>query len=160
MDTPALFLTNLAKVVSTMNLYKAGHPARERAIDSAYEHLVDLQEETPRAVFTFLADEIVFGARPLRELGKWGWRLFARKGQRNIAVGAVARKLATQAWHLLSGNKPELLEPTKSRQTKLTKLTVMLGKALRTEMQLPPTISDCIAYFDNQILKSKKHLQP
>jgi transposase len=93
------------------------------------------------------------------ELGKWGWRLFARKGNRNIAVGAVARKLATQAWHLLSGNTPELLEPSKSRQTKLTKLTVMLGKALRTEMQLPPTISDCIVYFDNQILESKKHLQ-
>jgi hypothetical protein len=64
MDAPALFLTNLAKVVSTMNLYKPGHPARERAIDDAYKHLVDLQEDTPHAVFTFLADEIVFGSRP------------------------------------------------------------------------------------------------
>ena len=82
MDTPALFLTNLAKVVSTMNLYKPGHPARERAIDSAYQHLVDLQEETPRAVFTFLADEIVFGSRPLRELGNWGWA--TRLGQVGI----------------------------------------------------------------------------
>ena len=73
MDTPAMFLTHLAKVVSTMNLYKDGHPARERAIDGAYQQLVDLQAESPRAVFTFLADEIVFGSRPLRELGAWGW---------------------------------------------------------------------------------------
>ncbi len=73
MDAPALFLTHFAKVVSTMNLYKHGHPAREHAIDGAYQHLVDLQAESPRAVFTFLADEIVFGSRPLRELGGWGW---------------------------------------------------------------------------------------
>ncbi len=82
MDAPALFLTHLAKVVSTMNLYEDGHPARERAIDGAYGHLVDLQEESPRAAFTFLADEIVFGARPLRELGNWGWA--TRLGQVGI----------------------------------------------------------------------------
>ncbi|MES2570179.1 MAG: hypothetical protein V4710_09015 [Verrucomicrobiota bacterium] len=29
-------------------------------------------------------------------LGKWGWKLFARKGARNIAVAAVARKLVVQ----------------------------------------------------------------
>ena len=73
MDTPALFLINFAKVVSTMNLYEHGHPARERAIDDAYKHLVDLQEESPHAVFTFLADEVVFGAHPLPELASWGW---------------------------------------------------------------------------------------
>ena len=93
------------------------------------------------------------------ELGKWGWRLFARKGHRNIAVGAIARKLATQAWHLLRGNKPELLEPSKSRHTKLRTLTVLLGKALRTEMQLPPTIAECITHFDQKIANSKKLLK-
>ncbi|MCK9588556.1 MAG: transposase [Terrimicrobiaceae bacterium] len=39
-------------------------------------------------------------------LGKWGWNLFARKGNRNTAVAAVARKLLVQVWHLLSGNPP------------------------------------------------------
>ena len=29
-------------------------------------------------------------------LGKWGWKLFARKGNRNVAVTAVARKLVVQ----------------------------------------------------------------
>jgi len=39
--------------------------------------MVDLQAESPQLVFTFLADEIVFGARPLRDLGQgdWGTRL-------------------------------------------------------------------------------------
>ena len=73
MASPALFLTNLAKVVSIMHLYEPGHPAREAGIDGAYQHLADLQSESPQAVFTFLEDEIVFGARPLRELGNWDW---------------------------------------------------------------------------------------
>ena len=42
-------------------------------------------------------------------LGKWGWKLFARKGNRNTAVAAVARKLLVQVWHLLSGNPPTAL---------------------------------------------------
>ena len=37
------FLTGLAQAVSTMSLYKEGHPARERAIDLAYEKMVRLQ---------------------------------------------------------------------------------------------------------------------
>jgi transposase len=32
-------------------------------------------------------------------LGQWGWKLFARKGNRNVAVVAVARKLVVQVWH-------------------------------------------------------------
>lgn len=53
------------------------------------------------------------------ELGKWGWKLFARKGTRNVAVAAVARKLLVQVWHVLSGNPPEALEPNKSLNLKL-----------------------------------------
>lgn len=33
-------------------------------------------------------------------LGQWGWKLFARKGHRHVAVAAVARKLLVQVWHL------------------------------------------------------------
>jgi len=39
-------------------------------------------------------------------IGEWGMKLFLRKGKRNIAVGAVARKLVVQIWHLLMGNSP------------------------------------------------------
>jgi putative nucleotidyltransferase with HDIG domain len=77
MQPAAQFLTSLAKVMSTLTLYEEGHPARERAIDGVYETLVRLQEDDPYVVFTFLADEIVFMNRPLRELSHsdWGSRL-------------------------------------------------------------------------------------
>ena len=60
-------------------------------------------------------------------LGQWGWKLFARKGNRNVAVAAVARKLLVQVWHMLSGNPPTALETDKSFTLKLHKLAVILG---------------------------------
>ena len=89
-------------------------------------------------------------------LGKWGWKLFARKGQRNIAVAAVARKLLVQVWHALMGNPPATLETDKSFVTKLTKLTVTLGKALRAELSLPGSLDACVLHFQNQILSHAK----
>lgn len=75
------FLTSLAQAVSTMNLYKDGHPARERAIDRAYGKLVDLQAERLERSFTFLGEEILAGDRPMRELRGWDW------GPRLASVG-------------------------------------------------------------------------
>jgi putative nucleotidyltransferase with HDIG domain len=68
-----LFLTSFAQAIATMALYKDGHPARERVIDGAYQALLDLQAKLPRAVFTFLGDEIVCGTEPIRELKSWDW---------------------------------------------------------------------------------------
>lgn len=73
MSEPALFLTAFAQALATMTLYAEGHPARERAIDSAFQELQDLQADTPNPLFTFLGDEIVFGRLPLRELRGWDW---------------------------------------------------------------------------------------
>jgi putative nucleotidyltransferase with HDIG domain len=70
---PALFLTAFAQAIATMALYTDGHPARERVIDTAYQALLDLQARLPRAVFTFLGDEIVCGTEPIRELKAWDW---------------------------------------------------------------------------------------
>lgn len=77
-------------------------------------------------------------------LGKWGWKLFARLGHRNIAVAAVARKLVVQVWHLLQGNPPALLEKNQSFVVKLKKLAVTLGKTLRAELGLGASLADCI----------------
>lgn len=85
-------------------------------------------------------------------LGQWGWKLFARKGNRNIAVAAVARKLVVQVWHLLSGNPPEALEPSKSFDLKLHKLAVTLGKTTRTKLSLPDSLVGCVAHLRNQLL--------
>jgi putative nucleotidyltransferase with HDIG domain len=73
MSEPALFLTAFAQALATMTLYTEGHPARERAIDAAYQELHDLQAVTPHPLFTFLGDEIVFGRLPLKELRAWDW---------------------------------------------------------------------------------------
>lgn len=80
-------------------------------------------------------------------LGKWGWKLFARKGQRNIAVVAVARKMVVQVWHQLMGHAPTAAESEKSLGEKLRKLTVGLGKKLRSELALPGTLGECLAHF-------------
>lgn len=73
MSEPARFLNAFAQALAAMALYRAGHPARERAIDVAYQHIHDLQAVTPHPLFTFLGDEVVFGQLPLRELKAWDW---------------------------------------------------------------------------------------
>jgi len=73
MSDPVRFLTAFAQALATMTLYTEGHPARERAVDAAFQELGDLQVITPDPLFTFLGDEIVFGNLPLKELGAWDW---------------------------------------------------------------------------------------
>ena len=70
---PVRFLNTFAQALAAMALYKVGHPARERALDVAYQQIQDLQAEAARPLFTFLGDEVVFGRLPLRELKAWDW---------------------------------------------------------------------------------------
>jgi hypothetical protein len=70
---PARFLNAFAQALAAMALYRVAHPARERALDMAYQQIQDLQADTPRPLFTFLGDEVVFGQLPLRELKAWDW---------------------------------------------------------------------------------------
>jgi putative nucleotidyltransferase with HDIG domain len=70
---PVKFLNTFAQALASMALYRDGHPARERAVDVAYQQLSDLQTDTARPLFTFLGDEVVFGHLPLRELKAWDW---------------------------------------------------------------------------------------
>ncbi|HKX08125.1 MAG TPA: hypothetical protein VJN67_08020, partial [Stellaceae bacterium] len=73
MSDPARFLNAFAQALAAMALYRDGHPARERAVDVAYQQILDLQSDTPNPLFTFLGDEVVFGQQPLRELKAWDW---------------------------------------------------------------------------------------
>ena len=70
---PARFLNSFAQALAAMALYKIGHPARERALDVAYQQIQDLQADQARPLFTFLGDEVVFGRLPLREMKAWDW---------------------------------------------------------------------------------------
>jgi transposase len=87
-------------------------------------------------------------------LGKWGWKLFARKGNRNTAVVAVARKLLVQIWHLLSGNPPVALEADKSLTLKLQRLVGGLGKSLREEIGLSGSLNECVLELQRRLLSS------
>jgi len=86
-------------------------------------------------------------------LGQWGWKLFARKGNRNVAVAAVARKLLIQVWHMLSGNPPTALETHKSFTLKLHKLAVSLGTSLRGKLQLGDTLLQCVKELRRRTLQ-------
>lgn len=85
-------------------------------------------------------------------LGKWGWKVFAKKGHRNIAVGAVARKLVVQVWHLLCGHPPKALEANHSFQTKLRKVAVALGQKLRVQMGLSASLAASILELQTRSL--------
>lgn len=93
-------------------------------------------------------------------LGQWGWKLFARKGERNIAVAAVARKLVVQVWHLLCGNPPTALEADKSTLLKLQKLAVALGKSLRAQLGLPATLNACVLELQSRALCKPQPAEP
>jgi putative nucleotidyltransferase with HDIG domain len=73
MSEPAEFLGAFAQALAGMSLYGEGHPARARAVDTAYQELLDLQATHPHPLFTFLGDEVIFGRLPLREMREWGW---------------------------------------------------------------------------------------
>jgi transposase len=87
-------------------------------------------------------------------LGQWGWKLFARKGNRNVAVVAVARKLVVQVWHLLQGNPPLALETDKSFRLKLRKLAALLGMAARRNTTLGNSLSDTVGILLQRCLTS------
>ena len=78
------FLGSFAQAIAAMALYREGHPARERAIDTAYQKLLDLKAADPRPLFTFLGEEVLYGQRPLRDLHSWDW-------SRRLAEAGVQR---------------------------------------------------------------------
>ena len=94
MSEPVRFLSSFAQALSTMALYGDGHPAREKAIDSAFEHLEALQRHDPSARFSFLGAEVIYGERALRELREWEWggRLAAAGIQRIEFQPGVTRE--------------------------------------------------------------------
>lgn len=87
MSDPIRFLNAFAHVASVMSLYSPGHPARERAVDDAYEALDALAAAAAAPTFTFLEEEVVFGREPLRELKAWEWgRRLAEAGIQRLEI--------------------------------------------------------------------------
>ena len=67
------FLHTIAQGLSTMALYRDGHPARERTLDIAYEQLELLRQSDPLPVFSFLSGEVIYRHEALRDLKDWEW---------------------------------------------------------------------------------------
>ena len=134
MDVATKFLTALAQALSALNLYKEGHPARERALDTAHNHLWELQEAHLNADFTFLGNEIIFDGRPLRELKSWDWgaRMAAVGVQRVELLGRVERddfEVFLEDIHArLSGEPMETSQVRQTRPTNIRFGTVVVGE--------------------------------
>lgn len=65
--------------------------------------------------------------RSQHALAKWGKKLLARKGSVNLAVGAVARKLAVSIWYLMMGRWTPLEEVDEQLALKVGKLITSVG---------------------------------
>ena len=58
---------------------------------------------------------------------KWGWQMTFKKGK-NVAVTAIARKMAMAAWYQLKGFETNITIPNTSLDTKINKLAAEIGK--------------------------------
>lgn len=85
MSDPLRFLASLGQALSATGLYRPGHPARERAVDQAWEQLEGLQKFDPVPVFSFLEDEVLYRQQALRDFKAWDWaRRLARAGVQRV----------------------------------------------------------------------------
>jgi putative nucleotidyltransferase with HDIG domain len=131
------FLASLAQTLSTMSLYKPGHPARERVIDRTFGLLQDLLAENPHPDFSFLGDEVVYGKTSLRELRDWEWsKRFAAMGIQRLEFDpqVTREEFVDFLEDVFSrvNNPGAPIDTTEARQTK--KLTIRYGAlGIRTE---------------------------
>jgi len=61
------------------------------------------------------------------DLAKWGKRLLARKGQINLVVVAIARRLTVAVWYLMMGHWTPLVELDKRLELKISKTLTNVG---------------------------------
>jgi putative nucleotidyltransferase with HDIG domain len=82
---PTKFLHSLAQALSTMSLYKPGHPARERVIDRSFALIEELLKSDSHPDFSFLGDEVIYNTTSLRDLRDWDWsKRFSQLGVQRL----------------------------------------------------------------------------
>jgi putative nucleotidyltransferase with HDIG domain len=67
------FLTTLWRYFSAASLYDSEHPHRRALVAEVHRSLGDLLRFDPRASFSILEGEVVYGDAPLRDLRAAGW---------------------------------------------------------------------------------------
>jgi len=93
-ERPVLFLHSMAHVLSAMQLYGEGHPARARVVDRSFEKLRELLDEESPATFSFIDGSVIHGQRTLHDMHQWPWaeRLGALGAQRMEFAAEVERE--------------------------------------------------------------------
>ncbi|MDH5284426.1 MAG: hypothetical protein OEW80_11160, partial [Gemmatimonadota bacterium] len=87
MSDPVRFLTSLGQALSASTLYREGHPARERALDQAWEHLESLRLVDPAPNFSFLEDDVLYRQQALRDFKAWDWaRRLSKAGVQRVEI--------------------------------------------------------------------------
>lgn len=125
MSDPGRFLHALGQALAGMGLYAAGHPARERGVETAYRELVDLQSASPGPMFTFLEDETIFGNEPLRELKGWDWSgRLARAGIQRLEFEARVSREDFEGFldDVLARLTQQAISTTEARQMRRTSI--------------------------------------
>ena len=85
------FLHALAQALAAMTLYSPGHPAVQRAVDTAWGALAALLADEEAHVFLFLGAAPVYAGRVLHELAAWPWSpRLSRAGMQRITFSAMA----------------------------------------------------------------------
>ena len=98
-------------------------------------------------------------------LARWGRKLLARKGSLNLAVCAVARKLATAVWYLMMGRWTTLDEIDPALSLKVGKMISQVGpvglKALhKTRKNFRQEIFESLKKGKEYVLDPNKKLIP
>jgi putative nucleotidyltransferase with HDIG domain len=121
MQHAADFLKSFAQAISALSLYPEGHSVRERALDATYEKLTELLSEDPAPQFTFLADEVIYGKSPLREMRNWEWSSrLSRIGMQRLELDRTTTRddvelFLSDAIGLLSGSGINTAEVRQTR---------------------------------------------
>jgi putative nucleotidyltransferase with HDIG domain len=125
MSEPVRFLASFAQALSTMALYRDGHPAREKAVDNAFEQLTALQQHDPFARFSFLGADVIYGERALREMREWDWgaRLAAAGIQRiELQPGVTREEYETFLGDVMACLTLSGVDTSEQRQTRTTRI--------------------------------------
>lgn len=113
-----------------------------------------------RSLLIQAAQSVLNQAKKGNKLGKWGFRLFARKGNRNIAVVAIARKLVHALYYILSGRSSDLLEQREPMKRKFYKLSAELGVEGRKALSLPEKRAEFVSYLFEKVDWSEPDAKP
>lgn len=89
-------------------------------------------------------------------LAAWGKRLLARKGSKNIAVAAIARKLVVAVWYVMNGKESPVEELTPLMGQKLGKIITQLGP--EGILALAPTRKELRKQVIQSLLEGKSYL--